>query len=310
MKVTPISASGQAIGAVTSEGQPGREVQQSHNLRSIKMSTQASPLQAPRINPEPIEQRPPGPDSNPLTISDNNESSEGAEDTKPLSPQLAQLAKMRRALQVKERELAEREKALGDPKQEKGVALERIKSDPMGVLREAGLTYDDLTKAVLNDPYGNHPELHAFKQRIDDLEQGFESKLQEQAEAGKRQVIAQMMREAEQLAADEKYELVRTQGKVPEVIQLIERIHQETGDVVSVSEAMQMFEDELMEDALKLARSQKVQGKLAPPSAQPSQAQSQFENRQPRTLSNRDTAQVPMDRKQRALMAFLGQLKK
>jgi hypothetical protein len=117
-----------------------------------------------------------------------------------------------------------------------------------------------------------------------------------------------MRKEAQTLVAEgEDYELVRETRSIPQVMTLIERTYRETGEVLEVSEALKLVEDELYKDSLKLAALKKVQSGLAPaqPAPQPMQPQ-----RQMRTLTNRDTASVPMSRKARALAAFQGTLKK
>jgi hypothetical protein len=87
-------------------------------------------------------------------------------------------------------------------------------------------------------------------------------------------------------------------------MRFIEKTYDETGDVVDVHEALQLFEEEYFKDALKLANAKKVQSKLAPPAPVPQPQRSGM-----RTLTNRDTAQMPIDRKQRALAAFHGTLR-
>lgn len=266
-------------------------------IRALKMSTNATPGQ---ISPPPA--------AEPLAISDTVDPAEATvEVSQPLSPQAADFAKQRRALQVKERELADREKALEAqvPVQGTAVDLARLKSEPLSVLLEAGVTYDQLTEAILADQ-GTGSEIAALRAKIDALEQGFDRKLSDKDTQAEKQVLAEMLKDATKLAAEgETFELVRETGSLPQVMELIEKTYRATGEVLDVREAMQLVEDELISESLKLAALKKVQGRLQPTPPQPMQLP-----RQMRTLTNRDTAAVPMGRKERALLAFAGQLKK
>ncbi len=270
------------------------------SVRSLRMTTNATPglIRGAEL----------AADDDPGTISDTN--TEVVEEaTQPLSPQLAALAKQRRALQVKERELADREKALEGRSPVQGDMIDRalLKSKPLSVLLDAGVTYDQLTEAILNDQSSNGPELQALKDQIAALEKGFDEKLSTRDQQAEEQVLAEMQREATRLASEgETFELVRETGSVPQVMELIKRTYKETGEVLDVSEAMQLVEDELIGESLKLAALKKVQGRLQPEPAPvvPQQRPAM------RTLTNRDTAAAPMSRKERALLAFAGQLPK
>ena len=230
------------------------------------------------------------------------------EATKPLSPQFAALAKQRRALQVKERELAERERALSgkSPTQGDYIDRARIKSEPLSVLLESGVTYDELTQAVLNQQGGYNPEIHELKQKLKALEEGVEQKLTQREEAQREQAISEMRRTATQLAADgDRFEMIRAGGHINDVIKLMVQTYDNVGELLDVEEAMQMVEDQLLEDTISRAKLGKVWNKLAPENQPMVQQRPGM-----RTLTNRDTAQVPMSPKQRALAAFYGQLKK
>lgn len=285
MKIAPIAAPSVAP-----------QTPQAPSTRVLRMHTNATPGLVPASEEE-------------LTIPDKGDPAEATvEATQPLSPQFAALAKQRRALQVKEREIADREKALSaqSSTQEGAVDLARLKSDPLSVLLENGVTYDQLTQAILNDQ-GGGSEVRALQAKIDALEKGVDQKFTDKATQEEKQVLAEMQKEATQLVASgEAFELVRETRSIPQVMTLIERTYRETGEVLGVQEALQLVEDELIGESLKLAALKKVQGRLQP---EPPQAPSP-QPRQMRTLTNRDTSAVPLTPKQRALLAFTGQLKK
>lgn len=286
MKIAPVPA------AISPAVDP--QAARIQSVRSLKMNTQATPGVVPQTEP--------------LPISDKEDGAEPVvEGTQPLSPQYAALAKQKRALQVKERELADREKALASQPSQSGVDLARLKSEPLSVLLEAGVTYDQLTEAILANQGNNGPELQALQAKIAALEEGIDKRFTDKATQEEQSVLAEMRKEATRLSAEgDTYELVRETGSVPQVMELIEKTYRTSGEVMNVSEAMQLVEDELITESLKLAALKKVQGRLQPepaPVVPPQQ-------RPMRTLTNRDTSTVPMSRRERALLAFSGQLKK
>ena len=287
MKISPVPSLGQTVGSV--EGTAPQP-----NIRSLKMNTQATPGVVEEVR---------------LTIPDATVDATKAEPevTEPLSPQLAALARQRRALQVKEREIADREKALEAKSTTQADVIEKakLKSDPLSVLLDAGVTYDDLTQAILANQNGVTPEILALREELKALKEGVDKTLTEREQRAEQAALSEMRKEALNLSAQgDEFELVRETGSIGDVMQLIERTYRETGEVLDVKEALNLVETELVSESLKLAKLNKVQGQLAP--TQPAQPQL----RQMKTLTNRDTASIPMSRKARALAAFVGTLKK
>lgn len=279
------------------------------NVRSIKMRTNHSPgsegelLEA--LNPEtpaqPVAEDPVNP-----TLESNEQAA--VEVTQPLSPQFAALAKQKRALQVKERELQEREKALSAAPAKTGDAdfITRLKSQPLSVLQEHGVTYDQLTEAILSGSDSFNPEIHALKAEIKALKEGVDKNFTERDTQAEQAALSEMGREAERLAMDgDTFELIRETKSVPLVKDLIWKTYVESGktEILDVHEAMQLIEGELLRDAEKFASLKKVQSKFAAPQEQSLQSQPQ---KQMRTLTARDTATPALSRKARAMAAFNG----
>lgn len=263
----------------------------------MKMQTNYNPTYIP-----PSEQ----PAQTQQTALEDPNATESAEPTQPLSPQFAALAKQKRALQVKERELLNREKALsGSSGQTDSIALARLKSEPLDVLLEAGVTYEQLTEAILNNQ-GNS-EINSLKAELKALKEGVDNKFVDRDLQAEKQVLAEMRREAEQLARNgEEFELVNGMGAVDKVMDLIERTYRASGEVLDTREALQLVEDELFKDTQKLTTFKKVQSQFNPPARVPQMQQAQGM----RTLSNRDTASVPMTNKQRAIAVMQGTYKR
>ncbi len=259
-------------------------------LKAIRMKTQVQ-----RTESMPLAQT--------GEVDDNKDKLESdSEDTQPISPQLAHLARQRRALQVKERELKAREDAMKATPQSDGVPLARLKQEPLKVLLESGVTYEQLTEELLNNQ--SNPEVEDLKAKLKALEEGVDTKFKDAATQQEQQVLAEMAREAKSLVATgDDFELIRGMNQVPSVMTLIERTYRESGEVLDVAEACRLIEAELEKDVEKITSLGKVKNKF-----QPQQQPMQPRQQGMRTLTNRDTAAPPMTPKQRAMAAFYGQL--
>lgn len=282
MKISPVSSSSTL---------PGIDTQ---TRPTIRMQTDVTPGAK---NP---------PDVQELSIPDDSEEKPTAtiEATEPLSPQFAALAKQRRALQQERRAFEDAKKAQAASSQGSDqVALTRIKSEPLSVLTEAGVTYEQLTEAILANQ-GN-PEIHNLKAELTALKEGIDKKFVDKETQAEQQVLAEMRREAErECAQGDDFELVRETKSVPQVMKLIELTYRKTGEVLDVKEALKLVEEELFKRNQKLVTTKKLQGLFNKP-AEPLQPQPRAQGM--RTLTNKDTASVPLDRKQRALARFWGQ---
>lgn len=277
------------------------------SIRTLKMSTNVTPGLAM-------------PGTLPLAAPPIEAPQAAVEVTQPLSPQLALLARERRSLQVKQRELAEREKALkSQDTGSAGIPIARLKSEPLSVFEEVGLSYEDLTNAILANQ-GNS-EVNALKAKLDALEKGIDQKFVDREAQAEKQVLAEMQREATQLSRSDDFELVREMRSVPKVMELIKRTYHATGEALDVTEAMTLVEDYLLKDAQRLSKLKKlniqaVQQSVPQFQQSPALSRDQYQYvRNPqhagmRTLTNKDTASVPLSAKARALAAFYGTLKK
>lgn len=250
-------------------------------------------------------------------------SSEVVEETKPLSPQFAALAKVKRALQVKERELATREEALKTQSPAGNEDLmAQLKANPLGVLERAGVSYNELSEAILNNQAGTSPELQAVKAELKALKEELTGQFTTRDKQAEQQVLLELKKEAIALTAEgETYEAIREARAQEDVVNLIHRVWQKgwtekdypKGHVMDVSEAADIVENQLLDEALPFAKLKKIQSRLTP--AQEAQVAAQIPQLKPgvkvmRTLTNRDSAMPVMDRKARAMAAFAGTLKK
>lgn len=297
MKISPVPTLGNTVGGVDTQGG------MTNKVRALKMATNATPLGQEGVpnNIAPAQE---------LSISDtnsNNESKAAVEATQPLSPQLAALAKQRRVLQQERRAFEEEKKAILAKATGSGSAIDlaRLKQEPLSVLQEAGVTYDQLTEAILASQ-GNS-EINSLKAEINALKEGVDKRFTEERTQSEQQALSEMRREAQRLIeGNDSYELVRETGSVPDVVRLIESVYRESGEILEVPEALKLVEDELFERNQKLAKLKKMQGLFNTQS----EVQPQQRPQGMRTLTNKDTASVPQSAKARAIAAFYGTLKK
>lgn len=269
-----------------------------NSIRKIKMRTNVSPDRFDLV--ENAQEQPES------AIVDNNETTPEAEETKPLSPQFAALLKQKRALQVKESELLKREQELQSRASTDGSpdVISRLKSDPLSVLQEAGVTYDQLTEAILNGT--PNPEIRSMQEKVEALEKALDDKFQSRDSAAEEAALTEMLYEAEALAKDgEAYPGIQNKNAFDRVLRHIHKTYKQTGRVLDVSEAMNVIEGQLRKEAesyasiYKFAPAQEIQA-----------AQSQNRNPGMRTLTNKDTARPILGRRERMLAAFNGTLKR
>lgn len=290
------------------------------NTRRIKMKTQMSTnrdsLPEDVASPQLVDNDVDNSNAQSPTT-DTVEPAQGTEETKPLSPQFAALAKAKRALQVKERELAQREEAL---KSQTPAGNEdwksNLKANPLGVLQEVigPDVYAQLTEAILNDQ--NKPISQA------DIDALVEKKLNERLDKefgtrdqqSEQQVLGEIRREAMALTAEgDQYEAIRAAKAQNDVVELVHRTWKTTGEVMSTAEAAELVENQLIDEAIPFAKLNKVQSRITP--AQEKFIEKILDAPKPntkimRTLTNRDTAPTVVDRRARAIAAMEGRLKK
>lgn len=278
-----------------------KDTTRDHNVRKITMRTNVSPNRFDAV--EPVEAA-----TDSTTADVGGQTNVAVESTQPLSPQFAALAKQRRALQVKERELATREAKLGQPPENSGDYLSKadLLANPLKIF-DAGLTYDQLAEAILGSQSGNTPEIKALKEELKALKEGVDNKFQSQAEKQEESALMQIADDMESLSKEgDAYEMFRERKGLEKALNKVYSHYKKTGQVLDSKEVMNQIESQLLDEAIKLASYNKVKSKLAPAPVQPPQS----EGKQMRTLTSRDGASIPLDRKARAIAAMNGTLRK
>jgi len=252
-----------------------------------------------------------------------------------LSRQFAQLARQEKALRAKvqqqeqairarEEALKAREEAISakDQQYSQGyIQRDTLKQDPLSVLAEAGISYDELTQQILNqqpiDPRVNST-INQLKQQIQELkaanEESRKSSADQQTQAYQAAVKQIELDVRSLVANDPNFETIKSTRSTKDVVELITKTYDKDGYVMSVEEAAQQVEDYLVEEAMKLTRIGKIKQRLAAgaQAAPKSQTQRTQETQtQPgmKTLTNNTSTSRKLSAKERAILAFRNELK-
>lgn len=221
------------------------------------------------------------------------------------------------ALAAKEAELAAKDKQYST----EYIPKQRLKQETLNVLAEEGLSYDELTQQILNQSPAN-PQVDAHIKRLEAKIQQMEAKAeesqknyvtaeQERYKAAVKQISSDV---ASLVKTDPTFETIRATRSTKDVVDLIEQTFKETGNVLSVEDACTEVENYLVSEALKLTRIEKIRKELAKAqpaaTAQASQKTLQTKQTQPmKTLTNATDTTRQLSARERALLAFKGELK-
>lgn len=256
-----------------------------------------------------------------------------------LSRQFAQLARQEKALRAKavqqeqawkEREAAlvarETEIAAQRQQYEQGyISRDRLKSDPLGVLADAQIGYEDITQQILNR-VPTDPRMEAEMRRMQDTIAKLQAQSEQQVKNQEQAQTAQYQAAVKQIEADAKhlvftdpeFETVKTSGAVKDVVELITRTYAEEGRLLSVEEAARQVEEYLVDEYMKTyQKNTKIKQRLqsvAPKAPAQMQTPSSVSNKQQtqspmKTLTNATASTRQMSARERAVLAFKGQLK-
>jgi len=266
-----------------------------------------------------------------LSSKDNREAtqstpSEGEEaKDQPLSSQYAVLARKEKALRAKaaqqEQALKAREAALAAREAEitnkasfdpsKYISIDDIRSNAYATLAKLGISYDDISEQAIA---AQSPEAQAYARMRSEIQEELRTLREEQDRTRKQiedsqsqqyqQALKQITLEVRDLVSkDPNFETVKQANATKDVVELIERTFQEEGKLLTVEEATQAVEDYLVEEALKLSNIKKVRDRLS------ANSEKQQQTIQMKTLTNSVGAQKPLSARERALLAFKGELK-
>ena len=268
------------------------------------------------------------------------------EPSKPVEPQaeslsqsqLAILARKERALRAQQRQQQQEMQAKESQWAQEKAAMEKrlqeletgyipkssLKQAALEALNKGELSYEEITQEVMNP---TDPRITAYISRLEaqvkDLTNKFDNAGKQAQEAQSQQyqaAVKQIETDVKNLVkVDPSYEMIKVTGSQRDVVELIEKTYQEDGYVMTIEEAAQQVEDYLVEEASKLARTEKITKRLAPPAPavkkveatehQKQTPNTQQQSQQMKTLTNTNSGSRKLSSRERAILAFKGELK-
>ena len=226
---------------------------------------------------------------------DNNEGT-----GEPMSPQYAALARKERAIRSQVRQLEEQK--LAHQREVEALKADRellqlLETDPWQALAKKGISYDKLVESQINQP---NPELQALRDELAAVKEELAKTSKETKEAGDQRwndAVRALTADVTELVSEgDAYETIKKYGREEDVVELITRTYK-NGETITIEEAAQAVEDALLEEA-----------ELAPTS-QEAPASAQTQKPQATTLTGNMASTRQLSAKERAILAFNGQLK-
>lgn len=230
------------------------------------------------------------------------------------SARIAAFAKRERMLQKMAQDLKTREEALKTKDAEYDSAYipkSKLKENALQVLLDQGISYEDLTKQILNQPNPENPDIQKLRAKIEELEakqNQTSTQFDEQQKRSYEQAVTQIRNEAKILTdSNPEFDTIKQTGSTEAIVELIQETFNKKGVLMSVEDAAKEVEDYLVEEAFKMSQFSKVKARLAP---KPEETLGEPEKTQTRTLTHANSSPAkPLSPRERALLAFRGELK-
>lgn len=200
------------------------------------------------------------------------------------------------------------------------ISKQKLRENTLEALAEAETSYEKLTQDLISNSTPIDPRVTSYIQKLEAKLAKLEESTQqtqkaytEQQEQSYKAAVRQIKLDATELvkANPDDYEGILKTNSISDVVELIEKTFQEDGRVMSVEEAAQEVENYLIDEADRLSQLKKVQARRQ--QVQQSlvkQSQPQVKQSQPmKTLTNAAGSTRKLTAKERAILAFKGELK-
>lgn len=259
---------------------------------------------------------------------------EPAKEDPALSRQFAQLARQEKALRAKqqqqeqqwkakEAELQAREAKLSQPQFDPNeyIPRSRIREDAYSVLVEEGVDLDNTYQQHINrvpiDPtlQSHISKLEAKLAKLEAQAEGSQKSYADQQTQAYASAIKQITSDAKALVNNNpsEYESIAKTNSIKDVVDLIEATFKADGIVLSVEEAAQEVETYIADELYKHATNiDKIKKRMSNPGQGATSDEKSQANKQPqtmKTLTNANSSSRKLTAKERAMLAFKGELK-
>lgn len=232
-------------------------------------------------------------------------------EAKPLDPKYEALAKKESAIRTREKEFQAREASFKEKEAKLAAAeafQERLRQNPLDVLNEIGVTYDQLVEQAVNGPDQKTRDIQKKLDAIEAAQKKQSEDIQNSAKAQRDSAINQIRNDAKDLVeTSTEFETIKATESAEDVVELITRTFDETGKLLTVEDAAKMVEEELFAEAIRIANIGKVKAKLTPAVVEASKQQSGQQQQKMTTLTNNMTSTRPMTARERAIARFKGE---
>lgn len=220
--------------------------------------------------------------------------------------QFAAMARKEKQLRAYDRDVRAREEAFKARETEvsrlSGLQT-KASNDPLGVLKDLGITYDQLTKAIVESPNPQTYEQSEMAKLAAEVTKLREDQAKAITAAEERQKSAdenafKMIQNDVKMfvQGNDEFEMIDKTGSHEQVAEYIRQVWEKENVWLDTATAAKEVENQLLEDALEVAKLKKIQSRLMP--AAPSEQNApdtkkppmQTQSNQSKTLTNRMTS--------------------
>lgn len=245
-----------------------------------------------------------------------------------LSPKFAALARQEKQIRAERQKLkADKEAFEADQRSRLNgyIPKDELRKNTLAALESAGMSYDELTKQLLEAPQGQvDPTVRALQAQVQDLTsklEQFTKKSEETQTTAYKQAVDTIRRKVGNLIdSNPEFETIKALEQTDAVVSLIEETFKAEGYVMTEEEAAKEVEEYLVTEAVRMAGLEKVKKKLAPAPAeeapkesQPALTKQSQPQQQIKTLTNSVNSTAgrrlsEKERRERAILAAQGKL--
>ncbi len=224
----------------------------------------------------------------------------------PFGPKFAALSRREKAVNQRIKEFEAREQAWQKEQEDAKTKYsgydnlaQRFKTEPLKLMEEHGLSYQQLTEMVLNE--GEPTKDMVTDHRVDDvmnqvkeLQEKLDAKDAAQKESELNAVMDDFKTEIEDYIDENivDYELIKANESNDLIYEVIEQHHEKTGNILNIKDAADEVEKYLEEQVKTFSSLDKVKKMLNLP-VEPGTKEPEVPGQSSTTLSNTHTAQVP-----------------
>ncbi len=200
-----------------------------------------------------------------------------------VSSQVAEMARKEKAfrskIQARELALKQREEALAAKESEyansyvpKTKISELFNKDPYQAMKDFGISGDQLTQGLLNQPSPQDRMIQQLQSEIAELKGSYEKTqtlFQDRDKQARDSVVTQIKADVRSLIqSDPQFDTIKNTNSEDSVVEYIEKKFDEEGVLISIEEAATAVENELVEELSKYLQLKKIQDRMKPAPAE------------------------------------------